>query len=231
MSKITSTDRGITFLFALFIGLSAGTAANAFNPQPDPPGKVLQGRVLPGETKVLKEVDPGPAKGQLSRGETKFFKEVDPAPAKGQLSPGETKFFKEVDPAPAKGSGQQSNLIGTGGGASGKLHVDKKTKPQPTPPCDPLKDGMVLEQFSWEAEGDLRAQKAGAKGVGPDFTAGKTANLTTMGQPQLGALNQGLNVQVNVVPGIVIPTTQSNTMTPQFTPPAVTGGAIGRTGR
>jgi hypothetical protein len=193
-------------IFAVSLGLCmVGDAAIAFNPQPDPPGKILQGRVLPGETKVLKEVDPGPAKGQLLPGETKMFKEVDPAPA-------------------------HSNLVNPGLGGNGKPHIDKKTKPQPTPPCDPLKKGTVLEQFSWEAQGDLNAQKGDGKMTGGDLTGGKTANLTTLGQPQLTNVGSGLNIQVNLVPGI-IPAGQTNT-TPQITPPSVvTGGPVGRIGR
>lgn len=253
MYKTIRSDRRLAFLFAFSVGFcTISSAAQAFNPQPDPPGKILQGQVLPGETKMFKEVDPAPANGFTTPGSeasayegykpgaTKMLKEVDPAPANGFAMPGsEVAAFEGYAP----GDGEHSNLVGAGFGGGGKPHIDKKTKPQPTPPCDPLHDGVVLEQFAWGDGGKLGGKTDVDKLSVDNIGNGKLANLSTLGQPQMGGIAAGLNTQVNISPvPSVAPPTQVNVV-PQLVPTAEVGtmqvttptfaggGALGRLGR
>jgi hypothetical protein len=100
MRKVTA------LLLATTIGLvMAMPAANAFNPQPDPPGK--------SKAQLCKRVDPVAAKGMIIDGcKTTSLKEVDPSPqgklkarqfrksTSGPSSGAEKVGFKEVDPSP-----------------------------------------------------------------------------------------------------------------------------------
>src|SRR4051794_31091821 len=101
MRKVTA------ILLATAIGLvMAAPAANAFNPQPDPPGK--------SKAQLNKRGNPVAAKGMIVDGgkSATFLKEVDPSPQgkltarqfkKGKSGPSsgaEKVGFKEVDPSP-----------------------------------------------------------------------------------------------------------------------------------
>ena len=101
MRKVTA------ILLATAIGLvMAVPAANAFNPQPDPPGK--------SKAQLCKRVDPVAARGMIIDGckTATALKEVDPSPQgklqarqfrkskSGPSSGAEKVTIKEVDPSP-----------------------------------------------------------------------------------------------------------------------------------
>lgn len=147
MSLLTLARRPVAFLFAVSIGLcTTFSAVQAFNPQPDPPGKELQSQVLPGQDVMFKEVDPAPATGindvvlpGTGGGEVFAFEGYKPG---DEVSAFEgyklgSELFAFEGYKPGKGGGT-ANLVGAGFGGGAGIHIDKMTKPQPTPPCDPL---------------------------------------------------------------------------------------------